>query len=123
MDHRYILSNKLSALCNEYGVKPKEVDRELILVLARRYVPGFQIDKGTVRRHKKWDDLRLAQLWVVFRSARSTAASDKSAVVKLVQRSDVQGIAGNVKVIWILQLLTRAKLSPLVQMMESPRSS
>jgi hypothetical protein len=111
--------DKLTALCRYYGVPPANVNREHVLTLAGRYVPGFQIARVKQRRHKRWDDLRLAQLWVHFRSARRNFSNDEIALANIAKDEDFRQITGNVKLVWVKQLLDRARLSPLVQMLES----
>ena len=118
IDPTIVISEKLTALCRYYGVKPTEINREHVLTLASRYVPGFQI--GRVKRpRRKWDDVRLAQLWMCFRSVRLKLSNDDSAIANIAVHRDLQRIAGAVKPVWLKQLLDKAKLSPLVQMLES----
>jgi hypothetical protein len=118
IDLTIALSGKLSALCRYYGVEPTEINREHVLILAGRYVPGFQI--GRVKRaRRKWDDVRLAQLWMYFRSVRRECSNDESAIGIILMHQDFQWILANLKPVWIKQLLDKARLSPLVQMLES----
>ena len=51
-----LLQEKLTALCRTYDVDPERVDRQHALTLARRYIPGFQIERGkrSTRKNKKW---------------------------------------------------------------------
>ena len=118
IDPTIVLSGKLNALCRYYGVEPTEINREHVLILAGRYVPGFQI--GRVKRpRRKWDDVRLAQLWIYFRGVRRECSSDESAIGNILMHQDFQRIMANLKPVWIKQLLDKARLSPLVQMLES----
>ena len=114
-----IVSDKLTALCRYYGVTPAKVNREHVLTLAMRYVPGFQIGRVKRPRHGRWDDVRLAQLLIYFRSARQNFSNDESALANIAKLEDFQQITGNVKLVWVKQLLDRASRSPLVQMLES----
>jgi hypothetical protein len=113
-----VLSGKLNALCRYYGVEPTEINREHVLILAGRYVPGFQIGRVKPPR-RKWDDVRLAQLWMYFRSVRRECSNDESAIGNILVHQDFQRIMANLKPVWIKQLLDKARLSPLVQMLES----
>jgi hypothetical protein len=116
-----VLEEKLNTLCHSYGVDPKEVNRHHALILAQRLIPGFQIDRGKRRTHpqKKWDDIRLIALWSLYRSARHKFTSDRSAIVSLAKRKEIREIIGKAKLVWLEQLLDRARLNPLVQMIES----
>ena len=118
IDPTIVLSKKLNALCRYYGVKPTEINREHVLILAGRYVPGFQIGRDK-RPRRKWDDVRLAQLWMFFRSTRRECSNDESAIGNIVMHQDFRRIVANLKPVWIKQLLAKARLSPLVQMLES----
>jgi hypothetical protein len=119
-----MILERLDALCRHYGVDHRDISEEPVLALARRYVPGFQIDRGG-RSHtgtrKKWDDIRLAQLWLRYRAVRSRFTSDKAATAYLSRQKELEGITGKVEPVWVKQLLEKAKRSPLVQMMESDR--
>jgi hypothetical protein len=116
-----ILDERLNALCLAYEVDPKEVNRHHALILAQRLIRGFQIDRGKRRTHlqKKWDDIRLTALWIFYRSARRTCRSDKSAIASLTRSKEIREITGKAKSVWVEQLLDRARLSPLVQMIDS----
>jgi hypothetical protein len=116
-----VLDERLNTLCLAYEVDPKEVNRHHALILAQRLIPGFQIDRGKRRAHpqKKWDDTRLTALWIFYRSARPRFASDKSAIQSLTRCKEITEITGKAKSVWVEQLLDRARLSPLVQMIES----
>jgi hypothetical protein len=120
-----VMAEKLNALCRSYRVDPKEVNRQHALTLAQRHIPGFQIDRGKRRVHprKKWDDVRLAKLWVLFRAARAEFPTDKSAIEYLAKRQELRELTGKTKPVWVEQLLDKARLSPLVQMMESVNSA
>jgi hypothetical protein len=41
-----LILEKLDTLCGYYGVEFRDVNPEHVLTLARRYVPGFRIDRG-----------------------------------------------------------------------------
>jgi hypothetical protein len=116
-----VILEKLDALCRHHGVESDEVNRAHALTLARRYVPGFQIARGKpqIDPRKKWDDIRLARLRVLFRAARPKFPSDRSALAYIAKQKDLQQITGKAKFVWLEQLLDKARLSPLVQMMES----
>ena len=96
VDPTIVLSDKLNALCRYYGVKPTDINRGHVLILASRCVPGFQIGRAK-RARRKWDDIRLAQLWMSFRSVSRTFSNDESAAANIAMREDFQRIAGNVK--------------------------
>jgi hypothetical protein len=119
VNHPKLLSLKLDALCRCYGVSSHEVNLHLVLVLARRCVPGFQIERRTSPPRRKWDDIRLAQLWIQFRKVREDFKTDKGALAHVAIQKDMRQITGNVKLVWIGQMLEKAKRSPLVQLMES----
>ena len=118
IDPTIVLSGKLNALCRYYGVDPTEINRGHVLILAGRYVPGFQIGRVKPPR-RKWDDVRLAQLWMFFRSARRECTNDESAIGIILMHRDFRRIIANLQPVWIKQLLDKARLSPLVQMLES----
>ena len=64
---------KLDAVCRYYGVDRHNIKQDHVLTLARRYVPGFQIGRSkpvATAAGKKWDDVRLARLWLLFRAIR-----------------------------------------------------
>jgi hypothetical protein len=63
--------------------------------------------------------MRLAKLWVLFRAARAEFPTDKSAIEYLAKRKELRELTGKTKPVWVEQLLDKARLSPLVQMMES----
>jgi len=113
-----IISVKLEELCRGYGVNPQHVNLQLILALARRYEPGFQV-AGKLPRPPKWNDFRLARLWREFRNIRANFKTDKAALAYIAVQSDLRQITGKVKVVWLQQILDRAKKSALVQLMES----
>jgi hypothetical protein len=115
-----ILEEKLNTLCRSYEVDPVKVNRHHALILAQRLIPGFQIDRGKRRTpQKKWDDIRLTALWMLYRSARPKFTSDRSAIQSLTRRKEIKEITGKANPVWLEQLLDRARLSPLVQMIES----
>jgi len=116
-----VLDERLNTLCQAYEVDPKEVNRHHALTLAQRLIPGFQIDRGKRRAYpqKKWDDARLTALWILYRSARPSFDSDKSAIASLSKSKGIREITGTAKSVWVEQLLDRARLSPLVRMIES----
>jgi hypothetical protein len=119
-----VILEKLDALCRYYGVEFRDVNHEHALTLARRYVPGFQIGGGRpLGPRKKWNDIRLAQLWIFFRAARPEFRSDISALTHIAKHKGFQQITGKAKPVWLKQLVEKAKLSPLVQMMESSNPS
>ena len=113
-----IISVKLEEFCHSYGVNPRHVNLQLILALARRYEPGFQV-AGKLPRTPKWNDFRLARLWREFQNVRADFKTDKAALAYMAMQSDFRQINGEVKVVWLQQILDRAKRSPLVQLMES----
>ena len=115
-----VLDERLNTLCRAYEVDPKELNRHHALILAQRLLPGFQIDRGKRRNpEKKWDDIRLTALWIFYRSARRSFMSDKSAIASRTRSREIREITGKAKSVWVEQLLDRARLSPLVQMIES----
>jgi len=87
-----IMREKLNALCRAYQVDPEEVNRHHALLLAQRFLPGFQIDRGKRRTHspKKWDDVRLARLWTIYRSVRPKFDTDKAAIIHLARQSEIK---------------------------------
>jgi hypothetical protein len=113
------LADKFDALCFCFDVKPQSVDRDLVLVLARRYVPGFQVGKARDPPQKKWDDVGLARLWLACRAARPGFSTDKETLSQICRRGSIRRLTGKVKPVWIQQLLNKARLSPLVQLLES----
>jgi hypothetical protein len=115
----FLMQERLDALCASFGVDPLRVNRHHALTLARRYVGGFQIERRNVHRSKKWDDLRLAQLWLLFRAARPSFSTNSLTTAFLARQNNTRKLTGRVKPIWIEQLLDKARLSPLVQMLES----
>jgi hypothetical protein len=114
-----LMQERLDALCASFGVDPLCVNRHHALTLARRYVRGFQIDRRNALRSRKWDDLRLAQLWLLFRAARPSFSTDRLTAAFLAKQNTTRKLTGRVKPIWVEQLLDKARLSPLVQMLES----
>ena len=116
-----VVLEKLDLLCRHYGVNSDEVNRRHALTLARRYVPGFQVARGKppIDPRKKWDDIRLARLWILFRAARPNFPSDKNALASIAKQKDLQHITGKANFVWLEQLLDKARLSPLVQIIES----
>jgi hypothetical protein len=117
--HSVMISAKLEELCRCHGVSPQEVNLDLIVRLARRHVPGFQVAGTRLPRRPKWNDFRLARLWKEFRNIRGDFDTDKSALAYIAAQSDFCQITGDVKFVWVKQMLERAKRSPLVQLMES----
>ena len=113
------LDSRIDALCLCFGVDPHAVNRTLVLVLARRYVPGFQLGKAKVPLQKKWDDIGLAHLWLLCRDTRPRYTTNQKSLIEICRQTSVRRFAGNVKPIWIQQLLNKARLSPLVQLLES----
>jgi hypothetical protein len=120
-----LLQEKLTALCRTYDVDPEQVDREHALTLARRYISGFQIERHprSAPKNRKWDDVRLAMLWKLFRKARQDFPNNRRAIEYLAKQRDVRKLTGKVQPVWVEQLLDKARLSPLVQMMESTNPS
>jgi hypothetical protein len=114
-----LMQKRLDALCASFGVDPLCVNRHHALTLARRYVRGFQIDRRNAHRSKKWDDLRLAQLWLLFLAARPCFSTDRLTAAFMAKQKSTRKLTGKVKPIWVEQLLDKARLSPLVQMLES----
>lgn len=115
------LAAKIDALCLCFGVEPQSVDRNLVLVLARRYVPGFQVGKAKEPPQKKWDDIGLARLWMLCRETRPGFSTDKETIAQICRRENVRRLTGKVKPVWVQQLLNKARLSPLVQLIESSK--
>lgn len=118
-DFLALVESRLDTLFVAWGIDPTRVNRPHALALARRYVRGFQIERRRQARAKKWDDINLARLWLLFREARPNFPTDWEATVALANRTTTRKLAGKVKPIWIEQLLDRARFSPLVQMLES----
>jgi hypothetical protein len=56
---------------------------------------------------------------MLYRSARPKFTSDRRAIQSLTRRKEIKEITGQAKPVWLQQLLDRARLSPLVQMIES----
>jgi hypothetical protein len=100
-----ILEEKLNTLCRSYDVDPAKVNRHHALILAQRLIPGFQIDRGKRRTHpqKKWDDIRLTALWMLYRSARPKFTSDRSAIQSLTKRKEIKEITGQARPVWLEQ--------------------
>ena len=117
------LDLKIDALCVCFGVEPRSVNRDSILILARRYVPGFQVGKIKDPPQKRWDDIRLARLSILFSDARPRFGTDRDAVAHIHRLKIAHSLTGRVKLVWLQQLLDKAKRSPLVQMTESDYSS
>lgn len=113
------IASRIDALCLSFGVDPRNVNRPLVLRLARRYVPGFQIGKVKRPRQRKWDDIGLASLWLLRRDVQRGSNVDKETVAKVLRHESVWQITGKIKPVWIQQLLNKARLSPLVQLIES----
>jgi len=118
-----VFARKLRALCECYKVDPEDVNLEHVLTLARRYVPGFQIERKRRPRMRKWDDVRLAQFWLNFSNCRPRFQNDISTLTHMWGRSEVQELTGPVELAWLRQLLDKARRSPLVQLLASPRPS
>jgi hypothetical protein len=114
-----LIASKLEALCRYYEIDVGKVNRQLVLTLARRYVPGFQLNRSAQARRKRWNDLRLAELWLLFRQARAKFPTDKGALEHIARDQRFRRFAGDVKPVWVGQLLDKARHSPLVQMLES----
>jgi hypothetical protein len=92
-------------LCRSYDVDPVKVNRHHALILAQRLIPGFKIDRGKRRTHpqKKWDDIRLTALWMLYRSARPKFTSDRSAIQSLTKRKEIKEITGQARPVWLEQ--------------------
>jgi hypothetical protein len=58
-------------------------------------------------------------LWIGFRSIRRKFPSDRSASEYLASLKEIREFAGKAQPVWLEQLLVRARLSPLVLMIES----
>ena len=99
-----LMQKRLDALCASFSVDPLCVNRHHALTLARRYVRGFQIERRNARRSKKWDDLRLAQLWLLFRAARPSFSTDRLTAAFMAKQSTTRRLTGRVKPIWVEQL-------------------
>ena len=58
-------------------------------------------------------------LWKLFRTARLEFPTNRSAINHLAKQREVRKLTGKVEAVWVGQLLDKARLSPLVQMIES----
>jgi hypothetical protein len=120
---RQSLAAKVDALCAYYGIQPESINRDLLVVLARRYVPGFQVGKFREPKQKRWDDIQLARLWLLYRQSRLRFGSDKEAIAHLHALKATQRLTGAIMLVWLGQLIDKAKRSPLVQLLESGNPS
>jgi hypothetical protein len=120
---RQSLAPRVDALCAHYGIKPDSINRDRVTILARRYVPGFQVGKFREPKQKRWDDIHLARLWLVFSVARRRFTTDKEAIAYVYSLKATQRLTGAIMLVWLGQLIDKAKRSPLVQLLESGNPS
>lgn len=99
-DFLALMESRLDTLCVSWGIDPTFVNRHHALTLARRYLRGFQIERRRQPRVKKWDDINLARLWLLFREARPDFPTDWEATVALAKRSTTRKLAGKAKPIF-----------------------